>query len=53
MNSANLRSLEEKWKKQNKTPMRKARLRYWYKNRDKLLGERRSLKRDTNGLVGV
>jgi hypothetical protein len=39
-----LRSLEEQWIKDGKTKPQIRKLRYWHKNKQKLLGERRSLK---------
>lgn len=44
-----LRSLEQKWKKEGKTPQQIARLRYYHRNREKLLAERRSLHWAGNG----
>lgn len=44
-----LRSLEEKWKDDGKTPDQIRKLRYWHKNKEKLLAERRSLKWAGNG----
>lgn len=38
-----LRSFEEKWKKEGKTPIQIARLRYYFRHKKKILGERRSL----------
>ena len=37
-----LRSLEEKWEKENKPLAARRKLRYWYKNRKRLLKERYS-----------
>lgn len=39
-----LRSLEKKWDEEGKSPDAKKKLRYYYRNREKLNGERRSLK---------
>ena len=37
-----LRSLEEEWKQQGKTARQIARLRYYHKNKERILKERRS-----------
>lgn len=39
-NPSFLRSLEEKWKEENKPLAARRKLRYYYKNREKLLAER-------------
>ena len=44
-----LRSLEEKWKKEGKTKSQIRKLRYWHKNKEKLLEERRSFHWAGNG----
>jgi len=38
-----LRSLEEKWKKEGKSKDRIKKLRWYHKNKEKILSERRSL----------
>lgn len=44
-----LRSLERKWIKQGKTKDQIRKLRYYYRNKEKLLNERRSLHWAGNG----
>lgn len=44
-----LRSLEKKWEKEGKSKAQIRRLRYWHKNKEKLLNERRSLRWAGNG----
>jgi len=46
-----LRSLEKKWKKIGKTKDQIRKLRYWYKNKEKFLKERKSLRWAGNGKI--
>lgn len=45
----NLRSLEQEWVKQGKTKAQIRRLRYYYKNKERIRGELRSLRWAGNG----
>ena len=42
MKRSRLRALENKWQAEGKTPAYKAKMRYYYRNREKILRQRRS-----------
>ena len=46
-----IRTMEAAWNKQGKTPAQKRRLRWYYRNREQILDENRSYKKQAFALV--